>query len=460
MAKKKTQKHTRRGNNEGSIFQRANGQWVGSITIGYNEKGVQQKKTVYGKSRVEVESKLAIYSDRLKSNSFEKLEKSTVSELMKEWLIIFKKNTILPRTFQSDMNIFRLHIEPKIKNLHLQDLDDITIQKILNNLIEKDYSLSTVKKTKFIFNQFLDYCEQSKWIPYNPARKVKVRIKDKKVYSGQSRYKALTPEQRIKFLEMLNETPRKILKPLCHILMFGGLRIGEALGLQWKDINFEDKSINVNKAASLEPKFDSNGEIVCRKVKISDTKTACSNRIVPIPDILIQTLYEWKQKQIENGKIFYQDYTNPESYVFCDDNNKLRTYSSCRLMFDRFKKYHKIQDWHIGFHGLRHTFSNMLFEMNENPKVIQQLLGHKDVRTTITIYNSVDQDYIRKSTEKLNEKFKVDKSKCLEKENKQQSNTQAIKEYQDLDDDEFEEMLRELEKERIRRRHKEKDFEM
>ncbi len=129
-------------------------------------------------------------------------------------------------------------------------------------------------------------------------------------------------------------------------------------------------------------------------------------------------------------------------------------------MFDRFKKYHKIQDWHIGFHGLRHTFSNMLFEMNENPKVIQQLLGHKDVRTTITIYNSVDQDYIRKSTEKLNEKFKVDKSKCLEKENKQQSNTQAIKEYQDLDDDEFEEMLRELEKERIRRRHKEKDFEM
>lgn len=188
MASTKARKHTRRGNNnEGSIFQRSNGQWVGSITIGYNGNGVQQKKTVYGKSRMEVESKLAIYSDRLKSNSFEKLENSTASELMKEWLVIFKKNTILPRTFQSDMNIFKLHIEPKIRHLHLQDLDDIAIQKVLNNLIEKDYSLSTVKKTKFIFSQFLDYCEQSKWIPYNPARKVKVRIKDKKVYSGQSR---------------------------------------------------------------------------------------------------------------------------------------------------------------------------------------------------------------------------------------------------------------------------------
>ena len=343
--------------------------------------------------------------------------------------------------------------------MHLQDLDDITIQKVLNNLIEKDYSLSTVKKTKFIFNQFLDYCEQSKWIPYNPARKVKVRIKDKKVYSGQSRYKALTPEQRIQLLEMLNETPRKILKPLCHTLMFGGLRIGEALGLQWKDINLEDKSIRVNKAASLEPKFDSNGNVIYRKTKISDTKTACSNRVVPIPDILIQTLYEWKQKQEENGMLFHQDYTNPNSYVFCDVNNQLRTYSSCRLMFDRFKKHHKIQDWHIGFHGLRHTFSNMLFEMNENPKVIQQLLGHKDVKTTITIYNSVDQDYIRKSTEKLNAKFKVENPLLLEEVNKQKSNNQET-DYEDLDDEDFEEMLRRLEKEKTRRKHKEKDFEM
>ena len=50
----------------------------------------------------------------------------------------------------------------------------------------------------------------------------------------------------------------------------------------------------------------------------------------------------------------------------------------------------------------------MLFEMNENPKVIQQLLGHKDIKTTITVYNSVDNEYIRQTTEKFNEKFKED----------------------------------------------------
>ena len=49
-------------------------------------------------------------------------------------------------------------------------------------------------------------------------------------------------------------------------------------------------------------------------------------------------------------------------------------------------------------HVLKHTFSNMHFEMNENPKVIQQLLGHRDVKTTITVYNSVDSEYIRNTT--------------------------------------------------------------
>ena len=71
----------------------------------------------------------------------------------------------------------------------------------------------------------------------------------------------------------------------------------------------------------------------------------------------------------------------------------------------------------------------------------------------------VDQDHIRKSTEKLNAKFKVENPILLEEVNKQKSDNQET-DYQDLDDEEFEEMLRRLEKEKSRRKHKEKDFEM
>lgn len=79
--------------------------------------------------------------------------------------------------------------------------------------------------------------------------------------------------------------------------------------------------------------------------------------------------------------------TLPGSYVFANDDGTLRTYSGCRHIFDRFKKRNGLKNSGIHFHSLRHTFSNMLFEMNENPKVIQQLLGHRDVKTTVHTKN-------------------------------------------------------------------------
>ena len=79
--------------------------------------------------------------------------------------------------------------------------------------------------------------------------------------------------------------------------------------------------------------------------------------------------------------------TAPTSFVFANDDGSVRTYSGCRMIFDRFKKRHDLDKYCINFHGLRHTFSNMLFEMNENPKVIQQLLGHRDVKTTVHTNN-------------------------------------------------------------------------
>ena len=122
------------------------------------------------------------------------------------------------------------------------------------------------------------------------------------------------------------------------------------------------------------------------------------------------------------------------------------------MVFDRFKRRHDLEKYNIHFHGLRHTFSNMLFEMNENPKVIQQLLGHRDVKTTITVYNSVNSDYVREATDRLNTKIQENqKTKELEKY-----------EYDNnMTDEEIEERIQELERlQEQKKRKKEKDFEM
>ena len=106
------------------------------------------------------------------------------------------------------------------------------------------------------------------------------------------------------------------------------------------------------------------------------------------------------------------------------------------------------------FHGLRHTFSNMLFEMNENPKVIQQLLGHRDVKTTITVYNSVNSDYVREATDRLNTKIQEHE----QERELNEDNTYLNDNLEDeLTDEEIERMIKELER---KKKRKEKDFEM
>ena len=265
------------------------------------------------------------------------------------------------------------------------------IQKVINKLIDEKYSNNTIKKNKHMISQFFEYAIDNKWVSVNPTLKVQIRTKDK-APNKKEKYKALPPEVRTKFLEALNKDEANFIKPLCICLMFSGLRIGEALALKWENVDFANKTLKVEQAITQEPKFDSDGKVTSRVTIVGDTKTTCSVREIPITDIVVNTLLAWREKQIERERTnrdVTAELTAPTSFIFANDDGSVRTYSGCRMIFDRFIKRHNLGKYNIHFHGLRHTFSNMLFEMNENPKAIQQLLGHRDVKTTLDIYNNV-----------------------------------------------------------------------
>ena len=453
MAKKKAVKRTRRANNEGSIFQRSDGRWGGALTIGYDENGKIIRKTIYGKSRAEVVKKLSEISGRMKSNSYDLVEQNDLETLMFEYLMTFKKSAVSPRTFEGNIRNFKLHIAPQIGKMKVYEIDNYAIQKLVNNLIEEGYSNDTIKKCKHLLNQFFEYAIDNKWILVNPTLKVKVKGK-RNIYEedNDEKYKALPPEIRDKFLEALNKDEANFIKPLCITLMFAGLRIGEALALKWKNIDFNNKSIKVERAITQVPKFDEQGNVKDRKTVIGDTKTTCSVRDIPVTDIVLETLKQWKDKQNERQQTnpdVTAILTSPTSFVFANDDGSYRTYSGTRKIFDRFKRRNGLNKFNIHFHGLRHTFSNMLFEMNENPKVIQQLLGHRDVKTTITVYNSVNSDYVREATDRLN-------TRIQEQQKEKEVEIEKPKD-DELTDEEIDRMIKELER---KKKRKEKDFEM
>ena len=166
-------------------------------------------------------------------------------------------------------------------------------------------------------------------------------------------------------------------------------------------------------------------------------------------DILVEALKEYFNKQKQKQAKLEISFTDNDSFVFCNDEGNLRTYSGTKKIFYTFLKSHNLQKYHIHFHTLRHTFSNTLFEADQNPRVIQSLLGHKDVKTTITTYNSVDKSYFEKATKVFNEQYKTE---------------QHEDKYDSLDDDELdwelEQLLKEKEERERRKRKKEKDLEM
>ena len=281
---------------------------------------------------------------------------------------------------------------------------------------------------------------------------------------NSEKYKALTPEVRVRFLEELAKDDGNFIKPLCVCLIFGGLRIGEALALKWRNVNFETKTLKVERAITTIPKFDNEGNVTSRLTVVGDTKTACSVREIPIADIIVETLKEWREKQKDRQKSnprVTADLTANTAYIFSNDDGSVRTYYGCRKLFDGWKRRHQLTKCNIHFHGLRHTFSNMLFEMNENPKVIQQLLGHRDVKTTIMVYNSVDNEYIRQTTDKFNEKVKEDQM-LLEKKQREEILDQRTDNFvADMNDDEFDDVLTKLLEERkARKKKRESDMEM
>ena len=104
----------------------------------------------------------------------------------------------------------------------------------------------------------------------------------------------------------------------------------------------------------------------------------------------------------------------------------------------------------------------MLFEANENPKVIQALLGHKSVKTTLTVYNSVDKSYYKQATDKLNDLFNSDKMKEYQELQNKKDIPALKREIEEQDEDEDDPEIEFLEKllAEKKARKKNKDFEM
>lgn len=361
----------KRSNGEGTIFKRSDGRWCAA----YFDKEYR-RHYVYGKTQKEIKQKLKKKMSEV--NISTKGKGITVDEWMVQYLDEYKRNEVKETTYWSYMELYEKHIKKSDIGLsELQSLTSQQLQKFYNDKKEQDYNPKTIRHMYVLINSALDKAMQIKLLNENVNRQTV--IPKKEAYTA----KVLSAEEVKKILVNAKEDK---LYPIIALEIYTGLRKGEIMALKWENISFDQEELHVEgNLCRVVKEINADGS-KCYEYKIMEPKTAKSKRVVPLLPGAIEAL-KMQQAMQAQDKEMYSEIYNDQGLVFarCDG-----TFLSQRAFMDKyhaFLKRYGASD--VRFHDLRHTFATLLLEAGEEPKAIQELLGHSTYSTTMDIYAHV-----------------------------------------------------------------------
>lgn len=396
QVKKSKSKAGRRGNNEGSIYQRKDGSWCGQVVTGYKTDGKPIRKTVYRKTRNEVAAEIANITASVFTKGYTTVsarEDMNFEKLCKEWFDLFVAPGLASCTEENRRRMMKLHIFLEIGALDIKDVDTKRLQRLFNAKAKAELSADYIGKMKNLLNNFFQYAVRQHYISENPMIDVVFR---KRSAVTEKSGKALRPEIREDVLSAVMENP--VLMPIVFTFTLTGLRPQELIALKWPQVSLEDKTISVKCAVNRTRKFDADGNVVEKGESIGKTKTPKSVRTILMPDAAVETLEEWRQ--------YCQDNNIHSEFVFpCTKTGGMRSYTGLRSLLERFKKSHGLQDENLTLYTFRHTFATILLEQRENPKIVAELMGHTKVSTTLDLYSTVYNTVYEQTAQTLNGAF-------------------------------------------------------
>jgi integrase len=353
----------RRGNHEGSVWQRKDGRWVAA----YHD-GAGRRVQHYARTRVGAAEKLAdglkLQLDRVVVPT----EKQTVGQYLTEWLENSARRTVRPMTFVSYESIVRQHLIPELGSIPLARLAPQEVQRLLNAKSDSGLSPRRVAYIRAVLRRALREALEWGLVTRNAA----ALVRPPKVERFEIR--PLDPEQARTFLKAIRGDR---LEALYTVALAVGLRAGEALGLCWEDVDLDHGELCVRRALQ---KIDGEWRLV-------EPKTPRSRRTVSLPAVTVGALREHQQRQAVERERAREMWADQWGLVF---TTPLGTPLDNANVTHRFQRHLATAGLpHQRFHDLRHACASLLLAQGVNPRVVMEVLGHSQVTLTLDTYSHV-----------------------------------------------------------------------
>lgn len=347
------ERRRKRGQGEGSIYQRADGVWVASVSLGM-ENGRRKRRVVYGRTKTEVKQKLqALIAELQTKGTIPDPTKLTVAQYLDQWAQ-WAAGTVRASTMESYRVKLEKYIKPALGHIQLDRLQPFHIQALYNQMLASGLSRRTVEYTHAILRRALRRAVKLRLIPTDPTEGVdapRAEQKEKRV---------LMPDQLEKLVQALADDP---LGPFYYLALVTGARRGELIALRWEDIDWENRTMTIRRAAT----------VVNKQVRFDAPKSRHSQRPILLTEEAIAVLRRHRVAQAEQ-KLRLGPLYDDHGLVFPRMNGRPQEPSQVSKHFRLLLRKAGLPP--LRLHDLRHTNATLMFALNTHPKLAASRLGN------------------------------------------------------------------------------------
>jgi len=344
-----------------------------------------------------------------------KAKKMTLNAFYEDY--IEQKQELKTSTRTNYKYMYKKYVWDSIGRRKLSEIKYSDIKKFYNHLIrEVGFKPNSMEIIHTILHPIFATAVRDGYIRVNPTDGVMAEIKKSNDWEKPKRH-ALSVQEQEAFVEFAkSHSVYSHWLPLFTVLLGTGCRVGEIVGLTWDDCDFKNGIININHSLIYRPdEFTGKSGFY-----ISTPKTKAGEREIPMFEAVRKALLNERLRQMQEG--FNQTVIDGYSgFIFSNRFNGVLSPHNINRAIERIKRDYNVAESelaerqnreplllpHFSVHNLRHTFCTRMCENESNIKVIQEIMGHSDISTTMDVYNEATRDKKKESFAGLEGKMKI-----------------------------------------------------